>query len=35
VLKNDFIKFTRESDHEAGEDPDESGWKYLHGDVFR
>ncbi|GBF88242.1 phagocytic receptor 1b [Raphidocelis subcapitata] len=35
VLKNDFVKFTRDADHEAGEDPDESGWKYLHGDVFR
>lgn len=35
VLKNDFMKFTRDADREAGEDPDESGWKYLHGDVFR
>jgi hypothetical protein len=35
VLKNDFMKFTRDPDHEAGEDLDETGWKYLHGDVFR
>jgi hypothetical protein len=35
VLKNDFMKFTRDADHEAGEELDETGWKYLHGDVFR
>eukprot|EP00244_Chara_vulgaris_P011221 TRINITY_DN547_c0_g1_i4.p1 TRINITY_DN547_c0_g1~~TRINITY_DN547_c0_g1_i4.p1 ORF type:complete len:692 (+),score=110.61 TRINITY_DN547_c0_g1_i4:247-2076(+) len=33
VLKNDFIKYTRED--EAAEDQDETGWKYIHGDVFR
>lgn len=33
VLKNDFIKFTK--DDEIGEEQEESGWKYLHGDVFR
>ena len=34
VLKNDFVKYTRD-DAELGEEADESGWKYLHGDVFR
>ncbi len=35
VLKNDFSKYT--SIKEDTEDPeeDESGWKYIHGDVFR
>lgn len=33
VLKNDFLKYTR--DDEMGEELEESGWKYLHGDVFR
>jgi hypothetical protein len=33
VLKNDFLKYTR--DDEMGEDTEETGWKYLHGDVFR
>lgn len=33
VLKNEFVKYTR--DEESAEDQDESGWKYLHGDVFR
>ena len=33
VLKNDFLKFTR--DDEMGEEQEETGWKYLHGDVFR
>lgn len=32
VLKADFIKYTRD---EAGVDEEESGWKYIHGDVFR
>lgn len=32
VLKADFIKYTRD---EAGMDEEESGWKYIHGDVFR
>ncbi|KAL3692712.1 hypothetical protein R1sor_006363 [Riccia sorocarpa] len=31
VLKNDFVKYTREDE----EDPEETGWKYIHGDVFR
>jgi len=36
VLKNDFLKYSR-SDAELGgpEEEDETGWKYLHGDVFR
>jgi len=33
VLKNDFLKYTR--DDEMGQEEDETGWKYLHGDVFR
>ncbi|KAG5064252.1 hypothetical protein JHK85_005435 [Glycine max] len=33
VLKNDFVKFT--PDEEAIDDQEESGWKYIHGDVFR
>jgi hypothetical protein len=33
VLKNDFVKYTR--DDEMGEEQEETGWKYLHGDVFR
>ncbi|MCO5574995.1 hypothetical protein L7F22_028792 [Adiantum nelumboides] len=33
VLENDFIKYSR--DEEAPEDQEESGWKYIHGDVFR
>ncbi|MEW5307798.1 MAG: hypothetical protein WDW36_010174 [Sanguina aurantia] len=33
VLKNDFMKYTK--DDEMGEDQEETGWKYLHGDVFR
>ncbi|XP_061348061.1 transmembrane 9 superfamily member 2 [Gastrolobium bilobum] len=33
VLKNDFVKFT--PDEEAVDDMEESGWKYIHGDVFR
>lgn len=32
VLKNDFIRYTREDD---GLDEEESGWKHIHGDVFR
>eukprot|EP00898_Chlorokybus_atmophyticus_P005779 jgi/Chlat1/6201/Chrsp44S05799 len=32
VLKNDFIKYAREDDADDGE---ETGWKYIHGDVFR
>eukprot|EP00887_Chlorella_sp_A99_P003316 scaffold26.g3316.t1 len=33
VLKNDFVKFSR--DDEDPDDQEESGWKYVHGDVFR
>lgn len=33
VLKNDFIKYSH--DEEALEDQEETGWKYIHGDVFR
>eukprot|EP00271_Cylindrocystis_brebissonii_P004202 TRINITY_DN157_c0_g2_i2.p1 TRINITY_DN157_c0_g2~~TRINITY_DN157_c0_g2_i2.p1 ORF type:complete len:611 (-),score=90.12 TRINITY_DN157_c0_g2_i2:1534-3366(-) len=33
VLKNDFIKYTRED--ENAEEQEETGWKYIHGDVFR
>eukprot|EP00878_Enallax_costatus_P036961 GHUV01041625.1.p2 GENE.GHUV01041625.1~~GHUV01041625.1.p2 ORF type:complete len:119 (-),score=24.26 GHUV01041625.1:302-658(-) len=33
VLKNDFMKYTR--DEEGGEAEEETGWKHLHGDVFR
>ena len=33
VLKNDFVKFAR--DEEMLESQEESGWKYVHGDVFR
>ncbi|XP_060200908.1 transmembrane 9 superfamily member 3-like [Lycium barbarum] len=33
VLKNDFIKYTH--DEEAVNDHEETGWKYIHGDVFR
>ncbi|KAK7276189.1 hypothetical protein RIF29_17324 [Crotalaria pallida] len=33
VLKNDFVKFTH--DEEAMDDQEESGWKLVHGDVFR
>uniref|UniRef100_A0A453IJ89 Transmembrane 9 superfamily member n=1 Tax=Aegilops tauschii subsp. strangulata TaxID=200361 RepID=A0A453IJ89_AEGTS len=33
VLKNDFVKYAH--DEEAADDQEESGWKYIHGDVFR
>eukprot|EP00271_Cylindrocystis_brebissonii_P004204 TRINITY_DN157_c0_g4_i1.p1 TRINITY_DN157_c0_g4~~TRINITY_DN157_c0_g4_i1.p1 ORF type:complete len:623 (-),score=109.05 TRINITY_DN157_c0_g4_i1:707-2470(-) len=33
VLKNDFIKYSR--DEESAEEQEETGWKYIHGDVFR
>ncbi|GAB4814909.1 hypothetical protein N2152v2_001955 [Parachlorella kessleri] len=33
VLKNDFVKYSR--DDEDPEDAEESGWKFVHGDVFR
>ncbi|KAG9454405.1 hypothetical protein H6P81_007309 [Aristolochia fimbriata] len=33
VLKNDFIKYSH--DEESLDDQEETGWKYIHGDVFR
>ncbi|KAJ4710189.1 Transmembrane 9 superfamily member [Melia azedarach] len=33
VLKNDFMKYAQ--DEEAADDQEETGWKYIHGDVFR
>ncbi|ESR61301.1 transmembrane 9 superfamily member 2 [Citrus sinensis] len=33
VLKNDFVKYAQ--DEEAADDQEETGWKYIHGDVFR
>ncbi|KAG0486753.1 hypothetical protein HPP92_008848 [Vanilla planifolia] len=33
VLKNDFIRYSH--DEESTEDQEETGWKYIHGDVFR
>ncbi|KAL1197129.1 Transmembrane 9 superfamily member 4 [Cardamine amara subsp. amara] len=33
VLKNDFVKYAH--DEEAADDQEESGWKLIHGDVFR
>ncbi|KAA3483436.1 Nonaspanin [Gossypium australe] len=33
VLKNDFVKYGQ--DEEAADDREETGWQYIHGDVFR
>ncbi|CAA6659364.1 unnamed protein product [Spirodela intermedia] len=33
VLRNDFVKYAH--DEESVEDQEETGWKYIHGDVFR
>ncbi|KAK8487959.1 hypothetical protein V6N11_007174 [Hibiscus sabdariffa] len=33
VLKNDFNKYAH--DEESADDQEETGWKYIHGDVFR
>ncbi|KAG9135744.1 hypothetical protein Leryth_002457 [Lithospermum erythrorhizon] len=33
VLKNDFVKYAH--DEEEADDQEETGWKYIHGDVFR
>ncbi|KAK4749086.1 hypothetical protein SAY87_026535 [Trapa incisa] len=33
VLRNDFLKYAY--DEESGENLVETGWKYIHGDVFR
>ena len=35
VLKNDFVKYSRDDEAAAAEDGEETGWKYVHGDVFR
>ncbi|GAB4859787.1 Cellular adhesion and filamentous growth protein [Ancistrocladus abbreviatus] len=32
VLKNDFVRYTH--DEETADDQVETGWKYIHGDVF-
>ncbi|KAK8588662.1 hypothetical protein V6N13_087567 [Hibiscus sabdariffa] len=32
ILKNDFMKYTHD---EESADEEETGWKYIHGDVFR
>ncbi|KAK4484101.1 hypothetical protein RD792_011321 [Penstemon davidsonii] len=34
VLKNDFIKYTHDEESSM-DDQEETGWKYIHGDVFR
>jgi len=34
VLKNDFLRYAR-SDEEEHLESEESGWKLVHGDVFR
>ncbi|KAK9144204.1 hypothetical protein Sjap_004107 [Stephania japonica] len=33
VLKNDFLKYS--IDEDSVDDLEETGWKYIHGDVFR
>lgn len=33
VLKNDFVKYA--NDEDTADDQEETGWKYIHGDVFR
>ncbi|XVF71041.1 hypothetical protein PTKIN_Ptkin12aG0002900 [Pterospermum kingtungense] len=33
VLKNDFVKYAH--DEESADDQEETGWKLIHGDVFR
>ncbi|KAJ4979323.1 hypothetical protein NE237_010103 [Protea cynaroides] len=33
ILKNDFIKYSH--DEESLDDQEETGWKYIYGDVFR
>ncbi|XP_075492942.1 transmembrane 9 superfamily member 3-like [Primulina tabacum] len=33
VLKNDFVKYAH--DEETADDQEETGWKNIHGDVFR
>ena len=35
VLKNDFTRYARDADIEEQDDGEESGWKLVHGDVFR
>jgi hypothetical protein len=34
ILKNDFLKYSRELE-DGAEEMEETGWKYVHGDVFR
>ncbi|KAK9690928.1 hypothetical protein RND81_09G163900 [Saponaria officinalis] len=33
VLRNDFVKYSH--DEEKANEQEETGWKYIHGDVFR
>mmetsp|Transcript_19511 Transcript_19511/g.54326 ORF Transcript_19511/g.54326 Transcript_19511/m.54326 type:complete len:583 (-) Transcript_19511:43-1791(-) len=35
VLKNDFLRYARSEDEEQVTEAEESGWKLIHGDVFR
>ena len=36
VLKSDFVKYNRDDSEMGGlDDGDDSGWKFVHGDVFR
>jgi hypothetical protein len=35
VLKNDFVKYSRDDENAADDESEEVGWKYVHGDVFR
>ena len=35
VLKNDFLKYTKDDEIGSAPEQEEGGWKYLHGDVFR
>ena len=35
VLKNDFVKYSRDDEAPGTDDGEETGWKYIHGDVFR
>lgn len=35
VLKNDFVKYEQDVEIGVGGEQDESGWKMIHGDVFR
>lgn len=35
VLKNDFVRFSRDDEAGNSGSEEETGWKYIHGDVFR